>query len=89
MMDNQDALSRTILIQMARNGITQAQLAKKAGIGETKLSRHINNYRDWTIPLLDVLAKPLGLGDAFGIVEAAQKERALVKSIKSNQRLTA
>ncbi|MFT8531726.1 helix-turn-helix domain-containing protein [Bifidobacterium aquikefiri] len=85
-MDNQAALSRTILIQMARTGITQAQLAHKAGIGEARLSRHINNYRDWTIPLLDVLAQPLGLHDAFGIVEATQKERTLVSSINTQHR---
>lgn len=76
-MNNQATLSRTIQVQMVRRGLTQARMAQEVGISETSLSRYVNNRHPWTVPLLDAIAKPLGLRDAFGLVDAARQEQHL------------
>ena len=78
LMKNSEYISKAVLVQLARTGVTQSELASKIGVSYSFFNSLINGKTsDWNIDLMDKVANALGIGDAFSLTERAEYERNL------------
>lgn len=55
--------------------MTQRELSIQAHIRQPQLSLYMSGKSRWTFEALGKIAKPLGWGDEFGAMDAAEAER--------------
>lgn len=79
LMKNSEYISKAVLVQLTRLGMTQSDLAAKVGVSYSFFNNLINNKtsNNWDIDLMDKVASALGVGDAFALAERAEYERNL------------
>ena len=77
-MKNSEYISKAVLVQLTRIGMTQSELASKIGVSHSFFNSLVNGKKsDWNIDLMDKVADALGVGDAFNLTERAEYERNL------------
>ncbi|MDN6024746.1 helix-turn-helix domain-containing protein [Bifidobacterium mongoliense] len=59
-MDSSEIVVTTVRVQLAKQNKTQKQLAEEIGMDPTSFSRLMVGKRDWTVKILDKMARPLG-----------------------------
>lgn len=77
MLQNQRFVSKAVDVQLARNKMSQAALARKVGVSENYMSRLINNKADWNLSLMDKVGTALGVAGLFGLIDLAKEEQRL------------
>lgn len=55
-----ETISRNIRAEMARAGVTQAQLAVAIALSQSAISRRLSGEADWTVIELYAVAEALG-----------------------------
>ena len=74
----QQAVAQAVKVQRVRAGIaSEADLARRAGISPSGLSKRLSGDIRMDLNDVDRLAVALGLGDGFDLMSLARAERSL------------
>lgn len=74
MSDIQSALTVAIRVRLARRNMTQGGLAEAVGLSPASLSARLTGRVPFDTAEVEVIAKALGLDDAFELFDLARTE---------------
>lgn len=69
-------VNKAIRINLTRKGMTQKELADRAGMRLQYLNHRLNEHQSWSIDDLDAVAEALGIGRAIDLLQLADLETA-------------
>ena len=74
MSNTTSGVNQAIRVNLTRKGMTQKELADKAGMKLEYLNVRLNGHRSWSIDELDAMADALGIGRAIDLLRLADAE---------------
>lgn len=74
MSSTTSGVNKAIRVNLTREGMTQKELADKAGMRLAYFNIRLNGHRSWSIDDLDAMAGALGIGRAIDLLQLADAE---------------